>query len=120
MVLIALLTAACDDDPATPAVGVPPTGLTVREYDGERLVGTRTLGCDPTDAVCAAVLEVLPSLVPEPQEVCTQIYGGPQRYLVEGVVDGDPVSVEVTRADGCGIARFDRLRAALGEPPLGP
>ena len=54
-----------------------------------------------------------PDLRPADGEVCTEIYGGPERLVVEGVVDGDPVMVEVTRTNGCEIDRFDRLEAAL-------
>ncbi len=90
------------------------------EYDGERLVAARTLVCAPGAAVCAGVIDLLPTLRPDPEEACTLIYGGPQRYTVEGTVSGEPVAIEVTRANGCNIARFDQLRDALGDPPLEP
>ena len=60
-----------------------------------------------------AVVRLLPDLRPKPDEVCTQIYGGPERIAVRGTVDGTPVRVEVTRTDGCEIARYDLLDAAL-------
>jgi hypothetical protein len=56
---------------------------------------------------------LLPELRPDPGEVCAQIYGGPERMVVEGVIGGDPVRAQVTRTDGCEIARYDRLEAAL-------
>ena len=64
---------------------------------------------------CDRVIALLPRLRPDPDEVCTQIYGGPERRLVSGTVGGLPVDVEVTRADGCQIARYDLLTAALEE-----
>ncbi|HTI34272.1 MAG TPA: hypothetical protein VL422_11385 [Miltoncostaea sp.] len=96
-----------------PPAAAGPTALTVRHYDGERLVRTTTLGCGADDVVCAEVVALLPGLRPDPGEVCTQIYGGPERIVVEGTVDGDPVRREVTRANGCEIARYDRLEKAL-------
>jgi hypothetical protein len=53
--------------------------------------------------------------------VCTEIYGGPERAHVTGVLRGRAVDVVVTRSDGCGIADYDALFAALGRTaPLAP
>ncbi|HMN98469.1 MAG TPA: hypothetical protein PKD59_03565 [Miltoncostaeaceae bacterium] len=82
-------------------------------YDGERVVRTTDLACGAGDVVCAEVVALLPRLRPEPDEVCTQIWGGPERITVTGTVEGDPVRVEVTRANGCEIARYDLLMKAL-------
>ena len=74
---------------------------------------TTELACGPEGTVCAEVAAILPRLRPDPDEVCTQVYGGPQRMTVTGTVDGAPVEVEVTRTDGCQIARYDLLRRTL-------
>ena len=113
---LALLLSACGgDDAAAPgtAPGDGETRLVVRHLDGERQVRATDLGCAAGDPRCARVVALLPELRPDPDEVCTQIYGGPERMIVEGMVDGEPVRVEVTRTDGCEIARYDRLEAAL-------
>jgi hypothetical protein len=110
---LAVVAGACGDG-GGPAADAGPTAISVSRYDGERLVGRRALDCGPAGRACAAVVALLPRLRPAPGEVCAQIYGGPGRLVVEGVVDGRPVAVEVTRTDGCGIDRFDRLEAALG------
>ena len=89
------------------------TRLVVRHYDGARLVRTTSLDCSRPDGACARVVAVLPRLMPEPDEACTQIYGGPERMVVEGTVEGQPVTREVTRTDGCQIARYDLLSQAL-------
>ena len=44
---------------------------------------------------------------------CTQEYGGPQRARVVGTVDGTQVTAELTRANGCEIARWDSLAPLL-------
>jgi hypothetical protein len=38
--------------------------------------------------------------------VCTEIYGGPQKALVVGTVQGRPVRATFTRANGCEIMRW--------------
>ena len=87
--------------------------LVVREYDGEHLVRTIPLDCAVAGGPCERVIALLPRLVPAPGEVCTQIYGGPERRVIEGSAGGRDVSVEVTRTDGCQIARYDLLTEAL-------
>ncbi|MDQ3759159.1 MAG: hypothetical protein M3331_04360, partial [Actinomycetota bacterium] len=37
----------------------------------------------------------------------TEIFGGPDVATVEGEIDGEDVDVELTRANGCEIERFD-------------
>lgn len=110
---LALLAGACGGGDREPAAGTGPTAISVSRYDGERLVGRRALDCAPARRACAAVVALLPRLRPAADQVCAQIYGGPARLVVEGVVDGRPVAVEVTRTDGCQIDRYDRLEAAL-------
>ena len=96
-------------------MAAPPlaTELTVRDYDGEKLVRTTELDCTVRGGVCDAVVALLPRLATDPGEVCTQIYGGPERRVVMGTEAGRRVSVEVTRTDGCQIARYDLLGDAL-------
>ena len=74
---------------------------------------TITLDCGPGDARCDHVVALLPDLAPRPGEACTQIYGGPERRIVEGTVAGRTIRLEVTRTDGCQIARYDLLTKAL-------
>lgn len=91
----------------------PENAITVREFDGETLTRTIPLDCAEAGGACAAVIAILPRLAPDLEEVCTQIYGGPERRVVTGVIDGLAVAVEVTRADGCQMARYDLLTKAL-------
>ena len=88
--------------------------MTVTRSDDSGPVSTTDLDCAGADAaVCARVVRLLPDLRPKPYEACTQIYGGPERISVRGTVDGTPVRVEVTRTNGCEIARYEMLDAAL-------
>ena len=55
-------------------------------------------------------------LEPVPDNVaCTEIYGGPDVLTVEGLLEGDEVRAEFTRANGCEIERFDRWVPLLQE-----
>lgn len=112
--LVALALAGCGDDAVTVAPMTPgPTALVVREYDGERLTETTTLDCAVRGGPCDAMVALVPRLAPDAGEVCTQIYGGPERRVISGTIEGLPVDVEVTRANGCEIARYDMVTAAL-------
>ena len=55
------------------------------------------------------------------KRACTQIYGGDERAHVTGTLEGRRVDVTFARRDGCGIADYDALFAALERPaPLAP
>ncbi|MFF7726320.1 SSI family serine proteinase inhibitor [Streptomyces sp. NPDC008001] len=53
--------------------------------------------------------------VPDGQ-VCTMIYGGPQRAKVTGQWAGRPVRAEFKRTNGCEIERWDKFSRLLGTP----
>ena len=46
---------------------------------------------------------------PSPEQVCTQVYGGPQTAMLSGTLEGQAVNAVVTRDDGCGIGDWDNL-----------
>lgn len=113
LVLTAAALTACGSGDAGVTTAAGPARLVVREYDGQRLTSTIRLDCASRGGPCDRVVALLPRLAPRPDEVCTQIYGGPERRVVSGTVDGRAVNVEVTRTDGCQIARYDLLTEAL-------
>lgn len=90
-----------------------------------------TLRCDPPggdhpdpDAACAA-LEAARSEAGDPfapvpkDQLCTQVYGGPQTARVRGWWGGASVDATFNRVNGCEVARWDRLAALLGRRPRG-
>ena len=105
-----------DDAPAATVLAVT---VWPRGRDGEER--TATLECDPAggthptpEAACAALAANREALEPVPRDVaCTQIYGGPARAEVVGTVDGERVSAELSRHNGCEIARWDALRPVV-------
>lgn len=131
---------ACDEsahEPAaeTPAAGTPaveaPAAATpeyrltidVSESGEADAVESHTLECEPTggdhpdaDAACETITELDEPFSPVPEEsVCTHVYGGPATAQVEGVWAGEDVEAEFSRANGCEIARWERLEPALPE-----
>ena len=80
-----------------------------------------SLRCDPPagdhprpEAACAAVRRNATALQPVRADMaCTMQYGGPERARVKGIIDGTDVSAELTRVNGCEIARWDSLAPLL-------
>lgn len=89
---------------------------------------TYTLTCEPPGgdhpdpaAACASLEEAaaapLNPLSPVRTDMaCTEIYGGDQTAVIEGVVQGTPVRAELSRVNGCEIARWDALVPVLVVP----
>ncbi len=82
---------------------------------------TWTLKCDPPRgthpqrrAACRALAQAKNPFAPVPENaICTQIYGGPDRATIRGTLDDREVSAELSRENGCEIARWDRLAPVL-------
>jgi len=99
--------------------------LTVVVDDGAGTSSTYTLTCDDGQAggtlptasdACAQLAELGPQAFAEPaaDQMCTDIYGGPQTATVTGTVDAAPVEVTLSRTNGCQISRWDALSAIVG------
>ena len=53
---------------------------------------------------------------PPKDRVCTEIYGGPDHARVRGYVRGTQVDRRFNRANGCGIADWNRAQRLLPKP----
>ena len=132
-VVVAVAVAGCGDQrPVAVRGGGPATSLRVEVLPAPGATPRRaTLTCDgsPTATCFIADSRAACDLVtvddkararlvagPPAHQVCTQLYGGPQRAQVTGRVMGRPVDVTVTRADGCGVADWSLLQPLLGPP----
>lgn len=100
------------------------TSLTVVVDDGSGPV-TWSLECDPPGgdhpdpaAACAALdAKGATALLPVPKDqMCTMVYGGPEKATVEGTWRGNPVSTTFDRSNGCEIARWTALAGLLPAP----
>jgi hypothetical protein len=133
------LTACGSDETATPtsptSTATPPattpdeasgTTLTITVDPGSGGEGVEyTLVCDPPggehpdpDTACAALTEASTNetspLDPVPsRQACTEIYGGEQTAVIEGTLGGEPLRAELSRVNGCEIARWDALVPVL-------
>jgi hypothetical protein len=104
--------------PATTSAS-PATQLTIVIKDNAK-VTTWTLSCDPPsgthpdpDKACAALTSKATKALPPVAKgmMCTQIFGGSQTATISGRWDGNPVSANFSRQNGCEISRWQ----AMGE-----
>jgi hypothetical protein len=79
--------------------------------DGPEKEMTQEVTCagSSDDAPCKAVAEInVDALGPvSPDTACTELFGGPDTASLEGTIEGEDVDVDLTRANGCEIDRFD-------------
>lgn len=97
-----------------PSEGEPETSYTLVCVDG--VPAAESVHPD-ADAACAALKDnagLLNSSAPGTAQACTQQYGGPQKAVVTGVVDGVPVDAAFSRTDGCEIGAWDAAKDVLG------
>ena len=69
--------------------------------------------CKALDAVGAKVFDPVAK-----DQVCTDIYGGPQTATVKGTYKGDKVDAEFKRSNGCEIDRWEQLGTTFFNVPL--
>ncbi|WP_200954972.1 SSI family serine proteinase inhibitor [Aeromicrobium sp. Root236] len=88
---------------------------------------TYTLTCDPPGgnhpqpAEACAALDAAGAEVFEPvpkDQVCTELYGGPQTATVTGTYEGDKVDATFTRTNGCEVDRWEQLGTTFFNVPL--
>ena len=131
------VTAACGSSGAkkaattTTAVAAAATSLSIEvRLDPAAAPQTGTLQCDGSAKgtgllaesasaakACAALAN--PAAVaylrnPRPEgQVCTQIFGGPETAHVTGTLQGQPVTVDLARRNGCETAGWELVRPLL-------
>lgn len=100
----------------------PETHLIVRVDPGEGKQAVEwELTCGPSggthpapEAACAALAHADDPFSPVPEDqICTQIYGGPQTATIDGVWRGQRVHATYSRADGCQIHRWESIKPVL-------
>ena len=116
-----------DSDTGTPAAAAG-TSLTIVVTAAEDVApSTYELTCDPAggdhpqpaqacDAIATAgvvVFEPVPG-----DQMCTQVFGGPQTATVTGTYEGTPVDASFSRQNGCEIDRWEQLGATFFNVPL--
>lgn len=117
--------AATDSGPSNGATtGGTALTIVVREGPENADRSTYSLRCDPAggdhpdpEAACRLLSTMEEPFAPVPaDQMCAQIYGGPQTAEVTGTFRGQPVNAQFSRTDGCEIARWDEHVPLLLEP----
>jgi len=129
-VALVLLALSAGVAASAASAGPAQTGTSLRVAYWENGSGAKpdevwTLRCDPARGTLTkprAACEKLSTggtklFAPVPKGMaCTEIYGGPQKALVSGLVDGKRVRTTLSRSDGCQIERWSRLAPWLLPP----
>jgi len=128
--VVAVLLIAAGASLASPSVlGAPPTtSLRIAYWEdgsGTTPDAVWTLRCNPARGSLALPARACKRLAAggaklfapvRPDTVCTQIYGGPQRARVVGVLAGRRIWSTFTRTNGCEIGRWQGLSPWLLPP----
>jgi hypothetical protein len=56
---------------------------------------------------------------PPADQICTELYGGPDVATITGTIDEQPVDTTLDRTNGCGISDWDELLADVLPPAVG-
>lgn len=118
-------TGGAEKPKPTPSATTPPTELTISVTpDKSAPAQVWTLSCQPAAGThpkaadaCAFVTKASADLLaPVPAgQSCTQIFGGPAVATVKGTWRGTPVNARLARNNGCELARWNKLKALIGE-----
>lgn len=113
--------AASPDPSATPSAA-PGSELTVIVDNGKGEKTTWRLTCDPaggdhpdSSGACSALETQAAKALPpvSPGKACTELYGGPQTATITGTWRGQKVDSDLSRTNGCEIARWEALKAVV-------
>lgn len=130
VVAAAMLAGCGTDETQRPTANAgAPIALAITYADGAGQVLTGRLACTATEQhatgaltrpapaarLCAQARDIAPALTQPPagRRACTQVYGGPQTMRVTGTIGGRAVDRRFRRTNGCEIADFARVGAAL-------
>lgn len=85
-----------------------PGGTAAERRSLRCVAGSRSRACDAVRSLAGDAGAVTP-----PDTPCTEIFGGPDSALIRGTLRGTAVDLELTRANGCEIDRFDAFAKLL-------
>jgi len=125
--LLLAAAAGCGASSEAPAPAAPTVDLRITVWpqgEGRSTAKKYTLRCNPAGGTlpngrraCERLLALRAAFAPVPRDTaCTEIFGGPQTATVRGTYRGQPVTLDLSRSDGCTTAQWDRLGAVL--PPV--
>jgi hypothetical protein len=110
----------------SPAASLPPNDLLVEIHlGGSNPTESYRLTCGPSVsgdhpagvAACAHLEGLAHPFAPIPaDQMCTQIYGGPQTAHITGRWKGTSVDLRLSRVDGCRVEQWNSLGPLLPGP----
>jgi hypothetical protein len=103
-------------DPVAAPVEIPFSGTLDCRTDPPTGTGAYATSAPEVCDAVAANADVFAAVGPDPDRICTELYGGPQHATIEGTVAGEAVDLEIARSDGCGVDDWARLEFLLGSP----
>lgn len=112
---LSLVAVGCGEKAPTKQAepGKSETSLTVTKPDGSKT----TITCPGADERCPKITPE--ALKPIPVDaVCGQVYGGPEKARIVGMVNGERVNLSLSRTDSCRIAQWDSLTWLVGVGPV--
>jgi subtilisin inhibitor-like len=119
-VLVALAlsgsTAAAADQPTFLQITVWPEGRQVAQVHRFTLACSPARGTVPHPATACTLLDRrgARAFAPTPPTTaCTDLWGGPAKAWVRGVVRGRGVDARFSMSNGCEIARWNRVRSVV-------
>lgn len=117
---VLLLLGGCGGDndrtDGTDSGDSPAVKLAMILDNGKGDTHARVFTCDEGPD-CKLADRLVPKLLSERDEACTDLWGGPQTFTITGSYRGQPVDLVVTRANGCEISRFDRWQRLFNRTP---
>lgn len=123
--LVALFAVACTAFPVTASAGVIALRIDFRADTGSKpriltlRCGEKATGTVPNSGVACVRLRRLGRSafrVTPPYSACTELFGGPSTARITGTFRGLPLWVKLSRANGCEIARWQRVAFLLPRP----
>jgi hypothetical protein len=127
-VVLAATLSACGKDADSGSSSSQETTLTITLVSDEGVdPEAYTLECDPPGgdhpqaaeackALDAAGVDVFEPVAKD--QMCTQLYGGPQTATVTGTYEGEKVDAAFNRTNGCEVDRWEQLGTTFFNLPL--
>lgn len=127
--LVLATAAACGSDDANVEQSHSTTSLSIHVRDAPGAhPHAWTLRCDPAGGnlpdpakACAALAKAKHPFAPVPKgQMCSMIYGGPQRATIIGTWRGTHVDATYSRTNGCQTGRWNAIAPVLATPTPSP
>lgn len=105
------LFAACGGGPAPEFADTDTLSVTAYGDRAQGIPETVDITCLDRPGVCRMISR---ASAPPDDFACAEIYGGPERIVVRGTINGQVIDLNAGRNNSCEISLYDRIAAATG------